>query len=66
MNANFKKLAKQAGMEDYPTYGVNALYGEADIEQFAKLIVEECTRIAKRCPQGDFVAETIEEYFGVK
>ncbi len=42
MNNKIKELAIKCGMEDYPTYGVNALYGEQDIEKFANAIIDEC------------------------
>ena len=42
MNERIKQLAEQAGMEDYPTEGVNALYGDVTIQKFAELIVKEC------------------------
>lgn len=40
MNTKIREIALKCGMEDYPTYGVNALYGERDIEKFAKDIVQ--------------------------
>jgi hypothetical protein len=40
MNQRIQELAEQAGMEDYPTEGVNALYGDVTIQKFAELIVE--------------------------
>jgi hypothetical protein len=42
MNERIKELAEQAGMEDYPTERVNALYGDVTIQKFAELIVREC------------------------
>ncbi len=45
MNNKIKEIAYDAGMEDYPTHGVNALYGEDTIEKFAKLIMKECAEV---------------------
>ena len=42
MNERIKELAEQAGMEDYPTEGVNALYGDVTIQKFAEAIIREC------------------------
>ncbi len=45
MNEKIKDLALKAGMEDYPTYGVNTLYGNKEIENFAELIVKETIKV---------------------
>lgn len=42
MNTKIEELALRAGMEDYPTRGVNTLYGDKEIEIFALLILQEC------------------------
>lgn len=42
MNANIEALAKKAGMEDYPGYGVPTLYGDAEIELFAEYLIKDC------------------------
>ena len=45
MNERIQELATRAGMVIYPTgLGVeeNTLWGDKNIEQFAKLIVQEC------------------------
>lgn len=68
MNELIKKIAEQAGMEDYPDYGINTLYGDETIEKFAELIVKECAKVANDnynkgfCPVGDI----IKNHFGVE
>lgn len=72
MNEVIKQLATQAGMEDYPTYGVNALYGEATIEKFAELIVQECLAVTGNSGDSEwdsysrYDANMIKEHFGIK
>lgn len=72
MNEKIKELAIRSGMEDYPTYGVNTLYGDAEITKFAELIVQECARV---CTQEnpdprDSVelqcSNRIKEHFGIE
>lgn len=55
MNIKIKQIATQAGMEDYPTYGVNTLYGDDEIEKFAKLLILECCKVIE--PDDDPVDE---------
>ena len=73
MNEKIKELAEQAGMEDYPTEGVNALYGDVTIQKFAELIVRECLDQCYNRGMNDELyagqlkaAAYIEEHFGVK
>lgn len=46
MNQKIKQLAEEAGSIMYGGT-VPCLFGEADIEAFAKLLVKECARIAE-------------------
>ena len=55
MNTLIERLAKQAGMVEYPTgLGIseNTLWGDRNIAQFAKLIVQECAEWCGRDPSG--------------
>jgi hypothetical protein len=65
MNERIKQLAVQAGMEDYPTEGVNALYGDVTIQKFAELIIDKCAELSM---QGNDLRESpayrIINYFG--
>lgn len=48
MNAKIKKLAKQAGMVEYPAglgMTVNTIWGDQNIEKFSKLILTEVVDI---------------------
>jgi len=47
MNERIKEIAEQAGMEDYPTHGINSLHGEQYISKFAELIIKECIKVSK-------------------
>ena len=69
MNERIKELAEQAGMEDYPTEGVNALYGDVTIQKFAELIVRECSRVYWNIDDGEIHGEyvkALKEHFGVE
>jgi hypothetical protein len=55
MNTLIETLAKQAGMVKYPTgLGIseNTLWGDRNIEKFAKLIVQECAEWCGHDPSG--------------
>lgn len=70
INDNIKQLAKQA---DCTIDGMG--YGEGNLEQFAKLIIEECANVAWHhsdlthqidgC-RREHVARKIEQHFGIK
>ncbi len=48
MNNKIREIAIKCGMKDYPTYGVNALQCEQDIEKFANAIIDECMTAIKQ------------------
>ncbi len=55
MNTKLELLARTAGMVQYPTgLGIqeNTLWGDRNIQQFATLIVQECSMIAELKEQG--------------
>ena len=71
MNERIKELAVQAGMEDYPTEGVNALYGDVTIQKFAELLVKECAKEASYWWPADYygakrVEDRILQHFGIE
>jgi hypothetical protein len=73
MNERIKLLAEQAGMEDYPTEGVNALYGDVTIQKFAELIVGECMEQVWYTREdgingnvSEVIKDRIKQHFGVK
>ena len=56
MNERIRELALQAGMEDYPTRGVNTLYGNKEIEKFAELLIQDCIEQIETCFAGGSVS----------
>ena len=71
-----ERLAKQAGMVEYPTgLGIieNTIWGDRNIEQFAKLIVRECANMCLINDPGDstYIGQQaaekyIKQHFGIK
>ena len=56
MNTLIETLAKQAGMVEYPTgLGIkeNTIWGDRNIEQFAKLVIQECANMCLINDTGD-------------
>jgi hypothetical protein len=68
MNAQIRKLAEQAGMEDYPIQGVNSLHGEQCVEKFAELLIRECAHVGFQAAYPDKGVDAmvaIKEHFGL-
>ena len=61
MNERIKELAEQAGLPTYNPEGV-----PTKLEKFAKLIIKECSRVAKLEVGTDKVYDAIEKHFGVE
>ena len=69
-------LAKQAGMVMYPTgVGIqeHTIWGDRNIEHFAKLIIQECAKIGELKEQGyakyspnSSVGWYMHQHFGIK
>ena len=76
MNERITRLAEQAGMVNYPTgLGIseNTIWGDRNIEQFAKLIVRECAKMCLINDPGDatYIGQQaaekyIKHHFGVE
>jgi len=73
MNERIKQLALQAGMVKFPPsieteLQKNILFGDGQIEKFARLIIQECASAVNSRDDSDtgFWANIIKEHFGVE
>ena len=72
MNERIKELALDAGLLNYVDHETPRRYfidGNADqenVEKFADLIVKECTNFLKDTFAAPYLAEQLEEHFGVE
>ena len=69
MNKRIKELAEQATRK-YDRLGNEILFAQPDLEQFAELIVAECTALVQkymtRWPEDHELTKQIKEHFGVE
>lgn len=64
MNEVIERLKKQA---EYVTHeGLGGNYTAVDLDEFAKLIILECSRVAKLEVGTNKVCDAIENHFGIE
>jgi phage gp36-like protein len=64
MNEVIERLKKQAEYVSHEGLGGN--YTQVDLDEFAKLIVLECSRVAKLEVCTNRVCDAIEHHFGIE